>query len=389
MIQFKVKKKKTTFLIFFLLGCFVFSRFSAFIIMDFLKIGFYVPEVLVIPFIPFLIKSYKNPLIKLKNKTPHLFIACILILFLIILGVFNNTGDLKSVLGTSRGFIYIFLFAFIGKNLNTLFLNHIFAISLGSVSISFIWLFLINSDISSVYYVSLNCIFLCAIIPLLQKKYFLFSIIMAMIIYIGIFSGLRRVLVVLFIALFLGLLIDFLRGKPTKKIIPVSFIIIFYVVSDFFLEKIIALLSQNEYIFQRIIIKTAQSYEGDGAQGDNNRVEMIESIPEFFKNFLVPHGFSGNKFGKFMDVPLKELMFIFGSILTSIFLIIIVFRLISVLINLKKTNPLIDYLIPLIIILFLSFLFYDGGFLIWQYNTIFTGLFLGCFFNKKIEVKYE
>ncbi|MDB9894064.1 hypothetical protein OAC80_05450 [Flavobacteriaceae bacterium] len=367
------------------MGILIFSRFSAYLILDVLKIGFYLPEILAIPFIPFLIKRYNK--IKFKNKMPYLLLAAISILFLIILAVFNNTGDLKSILGTSRGFIYIIIFALIGKNLKTLFLDEIFAISLGSVTISFIWLFLMKSDISSVYYVSLNCIFLCAIIPLLRKKYFLFSTIMAMIIYIGIFSALRRVLFVLLIALVLGLLIDFWRSRPIKKIIPISFILVFYFISEYFLGKIIVLLSQNEYVFQRIIIKTTKSLEGEGSKGDNFRVGMIESLPEYFNEFLFPHGFSGNEMGKSMDVPLKEIIFIFGSILTSIFLIIIVVRLINILHNVKKNNPLIIYITPFTIILLLSFLFYDGGFLIWQYNTIFTGLFIGCFFNKKIEVK--
>jgi hypothetical protein len=286
--------------------------------------------------------------------------------------LFNEDG-LQYVLITARGYYVIGLFYLLGKNIKSI--NPIFELD------------------NPIYYVNLSAIFIALLIPTLKHNYSVVYFILVLTLFVAIMSGSRRALLVASSAFIIGLSINAIYSNNiTFKLLPVLFIIFIILIRDYIFNIIIWLASTNDLIYNRIVEKTIESIEYGGSYGDLTRMEYIFSTPVFLVENIIPKGFltknpnvSGT--GLFMDFPLYELFYTFGSLTTILILIILVKKILYKIIfikKLKKRHNNIAYFIPLINILFLSFLFYDGGFLIWTYNTIFTGLFLGLLFNNNI-----
>lgn len=365
--------------------------------MDLLKIPAYLPELLLVFFIPYLTKKYKAFLSSvLKRNSRTLIFGVLLFMFLIVWSTIFNSFGLIQILSTARSYFYIFLFYLIGKNISTLKLQLIYYLALGSVISSFFEIIFILGigNLEKVYYLNLTAIFLVILIPILHSNYWRIVGLFPFLVTIAVFSGLRRAFIVIFLAFLFGGLIKMYVSKGKQRFFVPLLILLLGSQADRILVLIIRATSNNIFIFKRIIGKSFDVFESGGSVGDFGRIRQIQYLPQYFLDYLIfPHGFITknpqvtNQGGLFMDLPLFELFYSFSSIVVTILLIRILFRVKNRIIKIIKysLSPLY-FIIPCAICLFISFLFFDGSFLKWPYATFYTGLFLGLLFNKKVQI---
>jgi hypothetical protein len=375
----------------------VFSRLSAYIVLKLLHLPYYTPEILVLFFISFLGKKYGPFILRIiKENSAVLVLYLYLIVTLIFISLLSNEFGMKYILATARGYVYIIFFFVIGKNIKTFDVKSLYFVALGSVFGSFfdLMIFTDAENIEDIYYVNLTAIFLAVIIPLVRGKFGLLMLSIAPVFFVALYSGLRRAFIVLFLALILGYFIKILSERKLKFIFSiamlVSLVIIFY---ENILNYIIQLIQGNSYLYHRLVEKSSAIFLDELSIGDARRVTYISEIPDFIEKLVLPRGFltkapaiTGT--GLFMDLPIYELLYTLGSIITTILLMIIIWETLKKLRLSFKYSLELNQIIPATVILFMVFLFFDGGFLFWPYATFFTGLFLGLLFNDKVVVVF-
>jgi hypothetical protein len=369
------------------LGVFVFSRFAAFLTIELFNLNIYLPEIFFIPLIFFAPKSWFKIFTIGENFKLVFFGTSFFIVLILLTGIFNSYGII-SALGAIRGYLYVFVFFMIGLNIRRVDLVFIFWICVFSTAISFIWLIVFPLQDDEVYYVSLNCIFLAIGLSYFLNFKVLHVCLLGMSVYISIFSALRRVFFVVLI-FYVILLIVYLLKKDLKFIFLIVLFMGLFLAYEKLLDFLGSVTSNNDWLYERIYLKTLFLLEEGGARGDFNRIGMID---EFFSNSklnIFPKGFltknsnvTGD--GSYMDLPLSEIFYTFGAPLAIFFILSIIIRTLYLLRRSKSKANGIYQIIPTFAMLIFAFLFFDGGFLIWQYNTIFTGFFLGVLFNSRI-----
>ena len=394
-----MKSKYIDCIIFFIFGATVLSRVSAYLSMDVLGVPIYMPEIIVMFFVPFLWARYLRPVyMAVKSQIVYLYFAALLILIFIVYSLYVNSDGLIHVLGTARGYMYIIVIALICKNIDVFNLRMIFWASMGSVVSTFIDVVFVHDVryLESVFYVNLTAVFIVVIILLVRNKYSMFGLVFLMVISLGFATVLRRVFVVLVLGILFAMVVNYFSGKRSDKakVIIVTFVL--YVFGEYIAKYIIRISEINSYIYNRIIVKTIQSTVSGGSIGDVRRYEWIIEIPHYFYEYIVwPNGFitkdtkvSGT--GMYMDIPLWEIIYTFGGVLSAIMIISIIVAIVSYvkrIIICRKDK--ICYVVPLTVVLFMCFLFFDGAFLLWPYTTVYTGIFLGLIFNKNVEIVYS
>ena len=193
-------------------------------------------------------------------------------------------------------------------------------------------------------------------------------------------AGLRRVIVVLLVSLFLLIFFPTHRTKIRKLIIPSIFLSLLAIMVFLNIDKIgnfIYDYSPNTYY--RIFEKTADTLDDDLIVEDIKRIGFFEYYLQHFDEELFPNGFlktsAEQDFGRFNDFPVLELSHTFGFFgLVFIF----IYYLRCIILTSKKAyyhNSVLVYFIPSLIILLLAFL--DGSFLTNPIVAPLTGVCLG------------
>lgn len=370
--------------LFFLIGFFVLSSFSSLLLIDWLKLPLSIPEILLIPFLPFLKKiNFSNIFnIHLTYKLLYVWISLITIAFLV------NDFTPFQILSFSRGFLYLFLIYILFLNKNNFSLDDMLVLSLGSlfgwaVSAFFNFSFHINSteNIESLSYGALLPITLFISISTIKKKYFLLFVGLILLVYISLVSGLRRQILIFIVSLLMSLFFRVIRNpKTTVPLIFISSLVIFLVYSNF--KKIDSFLASSAPILHyRVIEKTNNMIYGDFSDTDYRRESNFNQLFFNLDSYIFPKGFpskdtslkSNISIGKFIDFPLLLLSYIFGFPITLLLLIYFGKKAFN---NFKfyqkySSHEAYVFLISFLVILCLCFL--DGTFLTFIYAIPYTG----------------
>lgn len=373
--------KKNSNVLFFLTGLLVFSSFYKFVLSNFLGINLSLPEIVLFPFVILLRKKFQ-----IKIDGISLFFAIIVWLVLYYLGTMDQSNG--SLFTHSRGFLYIFLFFIFFKNPKTKFdTDYFLYLSFGSLCgwlfISLYNLFLSRysfEDLSGFTYGNLLAIPLFLSSSYFRNKRIWFYIGVCIIIAIIFTAGLRRVIVVFLVSLFLIFFFPTQKTNNRKLIIPsilLSLLAIIVYQNINIIGNYIYDYSPNTYY--RIFEKTADSLDDNLIVEDIKRIGFFEYYLQHFDEELLPNGFlktsSEQEFGRFNDFPVLELSHTFGF-LGLVLILIYFFR--CLIVSTKKAYSSLNvlvFLIPGFIIFLLAFL--DGSFLTNPIVTPLTGVCLG------------
>lgn len=375
------KHWRNTFL--FLMGMVVFSELYKTVLLLFLGIDMSLPEVLFVPFCFFIWEDIKYIRTSIFELITTLFVW----------GIFLYLGNEQpgngSLFTHSRGFLYIFLFCSLFKNEHTYYDGDLlFYISLGSLCgwllSALMNLFLSKfseMEISGFSYGNLLAIplFLSIAFRKDNKSWFYLGILILVI--ISFTAGLRRVIIVFAISLFLTFVLHSKTEGKEISIMPFVFMgllsLIIYINIDF-IGNIVYDFSPITY--HRIFEKTADSFGEQMIEEDSKRLNLFDSYAKHFEEDSLPHGFLKTlddklQMGKYNDFPLLELSYTFGYIISGIFIFYFIHCLFRCLRSVNYDYEILDYFIPCIIILVLTFL--EGSFLVNPIVTPFTGLCIG------------
>lgn len=389
----KLNLKPIDNIVWFTFGFIVLSRFSAYLLLDLLRFPVYLPELLILSFLPYIVYRNKEEFFSIFNhgkKLVFILLSFWLLIFTISF-LFNDYG-VKYIFATSKGYLHILIAFVIGMYITKFDLKSIYYICLGSISSAFLWLLFIPVLPGEVYYLNLSCLFLLILIPIINNNISKIYYLLPLVMYVSITSGLRRAILVIILALLIGIIHNLFLGSSIRKKIYIMLIALTLLIFSVpIINLITSWLYGNTYLFERIIVKNAELiYEG-GSVGDNNRLLFISEIGDYIKNSLVPRGFITKnpdltQDGRFMDIPIYELLYTFSSFVIIPFLIFLFYKALKIYVKFKDS---ILVIIPQFIILISVFVVLDGGFLYWFYQTVFTGYFLGLMFNKNLNKWYQ
>lgn len=365
-------------------GIFCFSPISA-LFFNYIGISSTITEIFLVLFSHFLLTR-----LKLKIDLLILFYGTLGIIFLIILSLMVGEFPIYSILSTARGY-FLLLLGFAYSVRSPLIISDLKYIFLGSVlgwvyrSIDLISAIRNGNDESLVSNGNLLALF-AVVFFLLNRVYSkLFSIICLFnIIYLAIFSGSRRS--VLMIGL--GLLLFFIFNIKNLK----SWLILTVVISSVLLsiQHIIELLDGiNPLMRFRLIDKFVNLTSNDS---DQIRVGFVDSwLARLYKEFF-PSGFISKQTatdigaGDYMDFPISELTKTFGLILVLPFFIFYLYKL-SKQFKMYKRGYSENSENLAFGILFIILIFVEGSFLNFAFITPLTGIILAKILNVKIFKK--
>ena len=390
-------KKYIDIILLVLMGMLSFSSLASYVSQNYLHISLSAPEVFFIPL--FLLLKHKFEPIRFDKDT---FAKLIILLVLLVLwSQVLGTYPLYSVLSSARGYLYLFLFYCIYKKNSSFDKVTLILICFGSIIGWFITSYfnfqLLISDTTQGHqdYGNMITVALFIIYTIMLKRWKLFAVGFVMILGICIFSGIRRVIFVVLLAMAAAVLIQVLVSKKSiikqALFVGIIFIPIYFALP--LLEQQIEELSP--ILHMRLFEKTEQLMEGDMSSGDDFRKTHIEA---FFNNPLdnmIPKGMVSNQYlsdkgtGIFMDFPLFALAHMFGFIIA---LFIVAYYLI------KGYKSFLLYKITkdenvgataILSVIFFSLLFVEGSFLVYPFATPFTGMFLGrmVFYARQYDIR--
>ena len=383
--------------ILFCIGFVIFSRVSAIIILDLLGFPFYMIEI----FTPLLFIYgilYKSPIITIiKEESFKILLLLIFISLVVWYSTYFNFDGIRYVVSTGRGYFYIFLFYIIGKRMNTFNIRSFYLLALGAVfsGVLLVGINYVSSVEMPVIYLNYTAIFIVTIVTLLNSRYFFFIGLSSIVFYTGVYSGLRRTFFVYMVAVAIGVFIKTLNKESLySKIILAGILIVFVLNADLLLGITEDILGNDYILYKRIVLKMEDVIYSGGAIGDYNRMYYINKIPEWMSGNLIPQGFLtkdpriAHTGGLFMDLPMYELIHTFGSIITFI-IIIMLMKYFFIWIILNKNKPMINYVIPAVFAMHVVYLFFDGSFLAWTYQSIIAGIVLGIISNPHVVCEYK
>lgn len=369
--------------ILFLMGMVVFSELYKSILSSFLGINLALPEVLFLPFLVLIWGDIKY------IRTSFFELIAILLSWSLFLFLGKEQPGSGSLFTHSRGFLYIFLFCSLFKNKQTYYEEDmLFYISFGSLCgwllSALMNLFLSKFaviDISGFSYGNLLAIpiFLSRAYKMDNKYWFYFGILILVVISFA--AGLRRVIIVFAMSLLLTFILHSKaegNGLPFKPFLFIALLsLIIYINIDFIGNKVY---EYSPITYHRIFEKTADSMGGQTIEEDGKRLDMFDSYAKHFEEDILPHGYLKTlddqlEMGKYNDFPILELSYTFGYILSLIIIIYFIYCLLRCLKMIIYDSDILNYAIPCIIILMLTFL--EGSFLVNPTITPFTGLCIG------------
>jgi hypothetical protein len=349
-----------------------------------MHIPFALPELFLIPFIPYLQKNFDLKLSFRINLVVNLYIWVLLILIALAFNTFNPS----SILSSSRGYLYIVLFYFIFSKPNKLTTESVLYISLGSL-----WGWAVDSYFNLQNAISLNeetvsygamlSIPLFISISLYKKKYLVFFIGVALIIWIAFTSGLRRQMLIATLSLIITLF--FLISINWKRFFTISLLLITIIFSIYqVLPNFESFLKEEAPILHnRVFARTENVLNGVVTPSEEVRFKNFQYLQRTLESYIIPQGFVSkqtgldSKTGIFNDFPLLELCQMLGFPIALALIIFFIAKVFMVFINQLKYGLQESYIYIVSFLVIMVLLFLDGTFLSYAYSTPFTGYCLG------------
>lgn len=376
-----MKTNTRNYIIDFFLGLLCLSPFSTYLSHKLgLPIG--LPELFGILLLPFYFQ-----------KIPKFRIAegwYVIISFLIILGLIS-TNTIYSVLGTSRIYIYILIFAILFSKVNKLDIDRLFMISFGAVIGGALNTFLLVKSLGQDEvrgYSNFIALALFVLIPLLTKKKVLFIICLSIAVFIATYSGLRRQLFQVLLSAISGVLLmmifdpkEFLKASGVVGILSIFTVANFNRIEDY-------LFTNHFYLWQRFFSKTRNAVESQG-EGEGSRFDHFGVLLDYLADSFLPRGFypRGTSFsvngegGSTLDFPFYELIYMFGAV--GIILLLL-FGIVSILKSVKVASLINDMQLKIEVMIIVccfpvifASMFFDGSFIQYSFVAPMVGLLIG------------
>ena len=374
----------------FLMGFFVFSSFSSLLLIEWLHFPLSLPEILFVPFFYFL--RYKFDIKVLRQ--PLAFVLFVLWLVLVFITLICEYSPPYETLGSARTYLYIFIFYILFSKSNKLGLEDMMYIAFGSL---FGWsvtcyfnLGKFTVDESGITYGAMLAIPIVVSTSLLTKKWGIFLFTCILLLFIGFTAALRRQMFVTVLTFGAFLLFSSVRNKKAGIITFVTIIVAVFVIYVFspFIRSTLAYYTPRLYqrTFERT--ETLLSEKGTEVGSDTTRINIIKGSFIDAKQYLVPHGYVSNYShdynavinahnGRFNDIPLLELEYVFGGIFAFLIVGYFVFLLFKNIVFYFFDGYMGNLIAIISGIAMLSLLFLEGSFIKFPYLSIFTGYCLG------------
>lgn len=388
-------------LLFFLLGFFVFSSLSSTIVQTYLHFPISLPEMLFIPFVFLLWDKFKS--IRFKGK--DFVITGTILIVLLLIGLVCGEFPLYSMLATSRSWFYLLMCMFAFTRVNSITSDDLMWLAFGSVLAWFVdsllnYRQLVTGLLLDEQVITYGLLLAVPVLlaTLIYRSRHLFVLICIVIISITvIFAGIRRLLVVALLSLFISVLLKVFNSK--KQVF--SFFIIGLILAglvSYSLPVIGEFVKENSpTMYYRVFERTENFLESgsSGSSGDNSRMNHFEKFFDDFFDHTVPYGMVSsntrdNGAGFFNDFPLYQLNWIFGWPI-AFMLLIYVFRVL--LLNLRKynrnNNEVAFVSVNCIMVMFML-LFLEGTYIEYPYATPITGVLLGrAMLNSQYNITFQ
>lgn len=338
-------------------------------------------------FLPFYFLYRKKMGIHLKfNKTFLIILYIILLLFLVSILVGNYS--LHAVFSTCRAYVYMLLAFNVCYKNKKIKIADVGLICLGS---TLAWAFLSIRQIllaangllldstKMVVYGNMIALSLIISIYIMYKKKYLFIFTIFLVLLISFTAGLRRQIFVSLISLSMAyLFIGMLNVKQFFKSLLVIFPVVFFLIM-FFPQIKSSVYEISPLLHSRIFVKIEELITQGGAIEDEGRKENLVEVHEMMYTSYVPKGFvtkqtlTDKDGGRYMDMPILELLYMFGTPLTIIMILTYIYYLCSHIYNYyreKKTSSAIWAILGIVMIFLL---FVEGSFISFLYVVPITG----------------
>ena len=386
----KFRRFLTQNLLFFLLGLIVFSPMSSFILMDILHFPLTLPELLFVPFCFFL----KDKIASIKIRVSDIIFAAIIIFILLVFGIAYGSFELYAMLSGSRPWFYLILTTLLFSKTNLINNNDIFYLSLGSI-IAWLFISLLNFKkylVGAVFTDEELCTFGVMIaVPLfiayaMSSGKSLFLLVgMAALLPTCIFSGIRRLMVVVAFALVVSFFLSLKKNvKKFTKYVLLGFLIVIILIPVMpVIKDIVNDVSPTLYyrVFGRTetLLETGESQSAGDELRKKNIIKFFENIEEFTlpRGMVSLHTGTDRFAGLFNDFPLVQLSWLFGwplAFFIVLYFLMILFK------NYHKFKILKDdtsFISVVCLLTMFMLLFLEGTFLEYPESTPVTGIALG------------
>lgn len=375
-------------LLFFLLGFFVFSSLSSTIVQTYLHFPISLPEMLFVPFVFLLWDKFKS--IRFRGK--DFFVTFVILVVLLLIGLLCGEFPLYSMLATSRSWFYLLMCLFAFSRSNKIDSDDLMWLAFGSVLAWFVdsslnYRQLVTGILLEEQVITYGLLLAAPMLlaTLIYKSKHLFVLLSIVIISITVvFAGIRRLLVVALLSLFVSALLKVIKQKKQLFSVAIMGLIIASLVS-FSLPIIGDFVKENSpAMYYRVFERTGNFLEsGDsGSSGDKSRMSHFDKFFDDFVDHTIPYGMVSsntrdNGAGFLNDFPLYQLNWIFGWPVAFLILIYI-FRVL--LLNLRKynkTNDEVAFVSVNCILVMYMLLFLEGTYIEYPFATPITGILLG------------
>lgn len=374
-----------------LMGCIVFSNLSSIITMQIMHLPFSFNEMLLAPFVLLLWNRFKS--FTLGGKFP--LIICIVVV-LILIALAWGYFPFYPIISNARAWFYLFIGYFAFKNRNKITSDDLLFASLGMLigwALSALYnIFFVMPNLTTMELneksVEATGVMMC--IPIyfamaFTKKGKLWLLLgLTLILFICLFGGQRRIMVVSAVSVLAAFILSLRRNKSAIK----RYVIIGGVVVAVF----IALLPLAEayikdlspMLHHRIFVRTEVLFTGGVEEtGDDIRSNNIKLFFENILEYSFPRGLVSLRTGIdkgtgiFNDLPFLMLSWIYGWPITFFFVTVFLIRLkenISLYAKYGKDESIIaaSCLVVMFILLFL-----EGTYLTYAESAVVTGAMLG------------
>ena len=379
------------YIILFFIGFLIFSPLGSDIASRVLHLPFSAPEILILPFIPYLQKKYHFT--NVFKKKSFLVYSFALILFTFMGLLFNNYSTL-GVFSTARSFFLLIFFIVLFKYPSQFLWKDAFFVSIGSI---LAWL-ISCMDAAKLLegketYGAMLAITLALSISysLMNRRWFYCSL--SIVIFICTIASLRRVIMVAFLTLIMSVLYEFILNKDKRR--RIILICVFFLLSSVSLFGFIDVYLQENYplLHFRVIVKTESFISGDGEVGyttdggDEIRQNMfdlfVESLFNPLPRGLVSYQVLKDHTGAFMDMPMFGLSTMLGGplfLFCGIIYLLMMRRLYRRVIFQLNPSNLIASISSVVI---LALLFVEASFFVFTYSIPFSGYCIGLMLKKQ------
>lgn len=390
-IRISSVKKMLEFLYLALLGFMAFSRMSQYIIFNVLHLPFYLIEIFFIPLFLYSGNEYITNLKKISSKRKFV-IWCMVLTYDLIIGC-AYTFQLIDTITMSRSLIYIIMIALIFEEKKHFSIDKLFVISFFAMVGEFVFGIKYSSaDIASI---NTSCLALMVLIPIVMKKYLLFTICSIFGLVISINSGYRIGIIILIIAILEGVVwtavsqekmtIKVLLKKfsiPSILVLIASFVVINY---QEFIRITATLLGTSQYAIYRVTNRLVGLFTFNFTMSrEQERFDVFKIAYESFGERILPRGLVGKSIGTlstYFDVPITYMYDAFGSILTIFILGVCIYKGMRCFLHSYKKGVADYYIIaglmfPILLLCMIS----NGSFLYITFQCITTGVIIGEWF---------